>query len=166
MRKSQMKLETLVGDLYLEACEDGLSGIWFGPMGSPFEETPMLVRAARELAEYFAGERRDFSVPRAVSVGTPFQRRVWEELRRIPYGATISYAELAQRIGKPKAMRAVGSANGRNPVSIMVPCHRVVATGGGLGGYGGGLERKLKLLRLERAPGYAAAHEVRSLLEI
>jgi methylated-DNA-[protein]-cysteine S-methyltransferase len=103
-----------------------------------------------QLDDYFAGRRTSFDVPLALE-GTDFQRRVWSELCAIPYGATITYGELARRVGKPGASRAVGQANGRNPVAIIVPCHRVVAGNGGLGGYGGGLNRKQTLLDLERS---------------
>ena len=102
----------------------------------------------RQLGEYFAGERRDFAVP-LVLKGTEFQERVWHELRGIPYGATISYGELARRANCEGGVRAVGSANGANRVAIVVPCHRVIRTGGDLGGYGGGLHRKRRLLDLE-----------------
>lgn len=110
----------------------------------------LLGEARRQLAEYFDGERTEFDLPLVDDVGTPFQRRVWAELREIPYGETISYAELARRIGQPTAFRAVGLANGRNPISIVVPCHRVVGASGSLIGYGGGLDRKQLLLNLER----------------
>jgi methylated-DNA-[protein]-cysteine S-methyltransferase len=103
-----------------------------------------------QLGEYFAGERSRFDIPMALE-GTGFQRRVWSELCSIPYGTTISYGELAHRIDNPKACRAVGSANGRNPIAVIVPCHRVVAGDGSLGGYGGGLDRKAVLLELERS---------------
>jgi methylated-DNA-[protein]-cysteine S-methyltransferase len=102
----------------------------------------------RQLAEFFAGERTDFDLPLAPS-GTPFQSRVWEELRRIPWGQRLSYGELARRIGSPKAVRAVGNANARNPISIVVPCHRVVGADQKLTGYAGGTERKQFLLDLE-----------------
>ena len=104
--------------------------------------------AKRQLAEYFDGERRDFDLPLAPD-GTTFQLRVWAELRRISYGETISYGELARRIGKPTASRAVGAANGRNPLSIVVPCHRVIGADGTLTGFGGGLPVKQALLDLE-----------------
>lgn len=107
---------------------------------------------AGQLDEYFAGERTFFDVPMALK-GTDFQRRVWEELCAIPYAETISYGELARRIGNPKASRAVGLANGRNPVAVIVPCHRVIAADGSLGGYGGGTGRKVQLLELERTHG-------------
>jgi methylated-DNA-[protein]-cysteine S-methyltransferase len=102
----------------------------------------------RELDEYFAGSRTAFGVPLTVA-GAPFDQLVWQQLRRIPYGETISYGELARRIGHPSAARAVGMANGRNPISVIVPCHRVIGADGSLTGYGGGLERKRFLLELE-----------------
>jgi len=101
-----------------------------------------------ELREYFAGQRRTFTIELAPK-GTPFQLAVWNELLRIPYGATISYSELAHRIGKPSAVRAVGAANGANPIPIIIPCHRVIGANGSLTGYGGGIERKQFLLALE-----------------
>ena len=109
----------------------------------------------RQLREYFDGKRREFDLPLAPD-GTGFQCRVWRELRRIPYGETISYGELARRIGKPTAARAVGAANGRNPLAIVVPCHRVIGADGTLTGYGGGLPVKEALLALERRVAGAA----------
>lgn len=108
-----------------------------------------LAEAKRQLEEYFAGERRDFDLPLSPH-GTAFQRRVWAELRRIPFGETISYGELAARIGKPSASRAVGAANGRNPLPVVVPCHRVIGSDGRLTGFGGGLPTKQALLDLEQ----------------
>jgi methylated-DNA-[protein]-cysteine S-methyltransferase len=113
-------------------------------------DSAVLAAARRQLEEYFAGERTDFDLPLAAE-GTPFQRRVWDALREIPYGETVSYGELARRIGQPTASRAVGLANGKNPISIVVPCHRVLGSTGKLIGYGGGLDRKQTLLELERA---------------
>jgi methylated-DNA-[protein]-cysteine S-methyltransferase len=107
------------------------------------------VELRRQLQDYFAGRLRGFDLPLRLE-GTPFQQRVWQELVRIPFGTTISYAQLAARIGKPGAARAVGHANGRNPISIIVPCHRVIGAGGDLTGYGGGLENKRWLLEFER----------------
>jgi len=104
--------------------------------------------ALRQLKEYFAGKRRDFDLPLAPE-GTAFQRSVWRQLQEIPYAETISYGELAKRVGNPKASRAVGSANGKNPLPIVIPCHRVIAAGGKLGGFGGGLPTKVALLELE-----------------
>ena len=108
-----------------------------------------LTKLAKELDEYFAGKRREFSVPLVVS-GTPFQVRVWEALSRIPFGAVRTYADVAADIGSPAAFRAVGNANGKNRIVILIPCHRVIASGGDLGGYGGGLPRKQFLLDLEK----------------
>jgi AraC family transcriptional regulator of adaptative response/methylated-DNA-[protein]-cysteine methyltransferase len=109
---------------------------------------PHLERLAQELEQYFAGSRRNFEVP-LVAPGTPFQEEVWAALRAIPYGETRSYADLAGAIGRPSATRAVARANGTNRIAILIPCHRVVETGGGLGGYGGGVWRKRRLLAIE-----------------
>ncbi len=111
---------------------------------------PLLDRAEEQLREFLAGERTAFDLP-IETPGSAFQERVWSELRRIPYGQTIAYRELAERVGAPLAPRAVGRANGANRLAIIVPCHRVIAAGGGLGGYGGGLDAKRFLLDLERA---------------
>ena len=111
----------------------------------------MLREAAAQLAAYFAGTRADFDLPLDLQAGTPFQQSVWDALRAIPRGRTTSYAELARRLGRPQAARAIGAAVGRNPVSIVVPCHRVLGTDGTLTGYAGGLERKTALLQLEGA---------------
>ena len=109
---------------------------------------PLLAQARRQLEEYFAGQRENFTLPLDLG-GTPFQERVWAALLGIPYGHRISYAELARRIGAPRAFRAVGAANGKNPVAIVVPCHRVIASDGSLGGYSCGLAYKERLLELE-----------------
>ncbi len=109
-----------------------------------------LSRVRRALERYFAGERLDFDLDVAPA-GTPFQRRVWRALQEIPYGRTLSYGELARRIGAPRAVRAVGRANGSNPIPIVIPCHRVIGADGTLTGYGGGLEKKRALLELEGA---------------
>jgi O-6-methylguanine DNA methyltransferase len=126
--------------------------VGFGP-GVDFGE------ARTQLSEYFAGKREVFTVPidRDAMGGTPFQRRVWAALEAIPFGVTISYGELARRIDQPAAVRAVGLANGRNPLSIIVPCHRVIGANGTLTGYGGGLERKRFLLELEKGLGVRVA---------
>lgn len=118
------------------------------PPGSIFDDDAF-TEVSAQLDEYFAGQRTTFDVAMTLE-GTEFQRRVWAELSVIPYGETISYGELARRIGNPKASRAVGLANGRNPIAVIVPCHRVIAGDGSLGGYGGGLERKVQLLELEQ----------------
>jgi AraC family transcriptional regulator of adaptative response/methylated-DNA-[protein]-cysteine methyltransferase len=108
-----------------------------------------LKRLEKELADYFAGTRREFSVP-LVYPGSPFQQQVWEELLRVPYGKTRSYQELATAVGNPAAVRAVGRANGLNRIAILIPCHRIVNKNGDLGGYGGGLRRKQYLLNMEQ----------------
>ncbi|HEY1015557.1 MAG TPA: methylated-DNA--[protein]-cysteine S-methyltransferase [Herpetosiphonaceae bacterium] len=159
-----------IGPLTLVVDEDdALTQIFFSPVaeGEPLPaplaapEQPLRwddargERAAAELAEYFAGRRREFGVPLAWH-GTPFQRTVWAELRKIPWGVTISYGELAQRIGSPQAARAVGRANATNPIPIIVPCHRVVGADGTLTGFAGGLAVKERLLRLE---GFALPHQ-------
>ena len=144
-----------IGTIQLRGTDAALTGVFMEdhryeparPVGAVRDAAP-LRSAQRELEEYFAGERREFSVALA-PVGTPFQMRVWQALRAIPYGETISYLDLAQRVGSPRGFRAVGQANGHNPISIIVPCHRVIAADGSLGGYGGGLDRKRKLLELE-----------------
>jgi O-6-methylguanine DNA methyltransferase len=115
-------------------------------------DVPLLDRLERQLREYFAGSRDDFDLPLDLP-GSAFQERVWSELRRIPYGETISYSELAARVGAPAASRAVGRANGSNRLAVVVPCHRVIAANGGLGGYGGGLPAKRRLLDLEASAG-------------
>src|SRR5262249_49799561 len=117
----------------------------------------------RQLDEYFAGQRTDFDVPLTFA-GTPFQQRVWAALREIPYGQTVTYGQLAERIDQPSAARAVGLANGRNPIGIIVPCHRVVGATGDLTGYGGGLHRKQYLLEFERHGVAATATAVNSTL--
>jgi methylated-DNA-[protein]-cysteine S-methyltransferase len=117
---------------------------------------PPLRECSAQLGEYFAGERGRFDLPLA-PLGTPFQQRIWREIAAIPYGETIAYAELARRAGAPASARAAGAATGRNPLAIVVPCHRVVAAGGSLTGYAGGLARKAYLLGLEGAAFAARA---------
>lgn len=114
----------------------------------PSPTDPLLKKAVKQLDEYFAGKRKKFDLPLSMK-GTEFQQKVWEALRAIPYGETRSYGDIAKAIGKPKAARAVGMANNRNPVSIIVPCHRVIGANGSLVGYGGGLKAKEFLLKLE-----------------
>jgi methylated-DNA-[protein]-cysteine S-methyltransferase len=145
-----------VGGLLLGWCQAGLCRIEFSHNGRRArpelgwrEDGLKLREAERQLSLYFAGELEEFDLPLAPQ-GTPFQQRVWRELSKIPYGATISYGELARRIGNPNASRAVGLANGSNPIAIVIPCHRVIGSDGKLTGYGGGLTVKEKLLALER----------------
>ncbi|WP_407562148.1 methylated-DNA--[protein]-cysteine S-methyltransferase [Streptomyces sp. 184] len=160
--RTHTTVDSPVGPLTLVAEDDSLTGLYmtdqrhrpadetFGVPADPAD--PPFAAAAAQLSAYFAGERTDFDLPLHLS-GTPFQQRVWEQLRQIPYGETISYGELAERVGNPAASRAVGMANGRNPVGIIVPCHRVVGANGSLTGYGGGIDRKKQLLALERQDG-------------
>lgn len=148
-----------VGTLKLIASDRGLTAVlWENDPPKrvrlaesiPSAEHPVLQQSVQELSEYFAGTRSDFSIPLEPQ-GTEFQRKVWTALTEIPYGKTWSYGELAKRIGNAKASRAVGAANGKNPISIIVPCHRVIGTGGQLTGFAGGLPAKKFLLSLEVA---------------
>ncbi len=146
---SRGTVETPVGSLTIVAGESGLAAVLFGSETGPAEEPhPVIAAAARQLREYFGGERREFDLPLELS-GTPFQRRAWLALADVPYGTTRSYGEQARRIGAPGAARAVGAANGRNPLPIVLPCHRLLGADGSLTGYGGGLEIKRALLDLE-----------------
>jgi methylated-DNA-[protein]-cysteine S-methyltransferase len=122
---------------------------WKGPDATWQQSDAPFATARKQLAEYFAGERQQFDLPLQLQ-GTSFQQRVWRELMNIPFGATITYAELARRVGQPTASRAVGAANGRNPISIIVPCHRVIGASGKLTGYAGGVDKKEWLLAWER----------------
>jgi methylated-DNA-[protein]-cysteine S-methyltransferase len=147
-----MPLDTPIGRLVLESDGDMLIGVRLPNerrhgRRDGNDASPILKETATQLEEYFAGERTDFDLRMELD-GTPFQREVWAELARIPYGETISYGELARRVGRPNGPRAVGQANGRNPIPIIVPCHRVLASNG-IGGYGGGLKVKRALLALE-----------------
>ncbi|WP_288351273.1 methylated-DNA--[protein]-cysteine S-methyltransferase [uncultured Alistipes sp.] len=147
-----VRLDTPVGPVTVTATERAVTAVRFGAAGPAVGQAgdlpPVLRQAVEELREYFAGERREFTLPLAPA-GTPFQQQVWAALREIPYGATCSYGWIAGRIGRPKACRAVGMANNRNPIAIVVPCHRVVGASGALVGYAAGLEVKEKLLALE-----------------
>jgi len=145
-----------IGPLLLAGDESGLRRIGFPEGKNPPQPAPdwrpdaqCLRYVVEQLDAYFAGSLRDFDLPLQMQ-GTPFKLSVWKALRDIPYGETISYAELARRVGKPKGPRAVGSANGANPIPIVVPCHRVITSDGKLGGFGGGLKTKETLLALER----------------
>lgn len=151
-------IDSPIGRLLIAADDDGIRALEFPENRHPVKregewregEHPLLDEAARQLGEYFAGERRGFDLPLAPR-GTEFQRKVWLALRGIPFGQTWSYAQLAKSIDNMQAMRAVGAANGRNPIPIIVPCHRVIGANGTLTGFGGGLPTKEFLLRLEGA---------------
>jgi methylated-DNA-[protein]-cysteine S-methyltransferase len=151
-------MESPVGKLKLVASDKGLVAVlWQNDRPSRVrlaemvedDQHPVLLKAERELGEYFAGKRTEFSVPLDMR-GTPFQKNVWEALLAIPFGETRSYGQLAKQLGNPNATRAVGAANGRNPLSIIVPCHRVIGSSGSLTGFGGGLETKAQLLDMEK----------------
>lgn len=162
--EQRLTLQSPVGTLTLAANEHAVTRLTFGDAtdarddrdsGAAFEvctlgtATALLRQAAYELEEYFAGTRRMFTFPLAPA-GTPFQQRVWEALRAIPYGQTRTYAQIAAAAGNPRASRAAGMANHRNPIAIVIPCHRVIGAGGALTGYAGGLEKKSFLLGLEQ----------------
>jgi methylated-DNA-[protein]-cysteine S-methyltransferase len=151
-----LDVESPFGALRVVASDRAVSGIYLrrDPRGAVeiLARAPrgsVLAQAERELAEYFAGRRTEFSL-RLAPRGTDFQRAVWKALERIPFGATRSYADIARAVGRPEAVRAVGAANGRNPISIVVPCHRVIGSDGSLTGYAGGLPMKRWLLEHER----------------
>ena len=140
-------------DLFIADNCDAIPGVFFRRervVGLKKAETPLIKKAAAQIEEYLNGKRKQFKLPLALQ-GTEFQLAVWQALQKIPYGETRSYKEIAASIGRPKAVRAVGMANNRNPISIIVPCHRVIGHDGKLVGYGGGLSLKQRLLELERA---------------
>lgn len=144
-------IDSPIGKIIATADEVGITSVDFLDDTTHIQNSdhPLLLRLEEELHEYFAGKRRFFTLPLSPN-GTAFQQGVWEILRTIPYGETISYAAEAKLFGNPKAVRAVANANGRNPIAILIPCHRVIETGGGFGGYSGGLLRKEFLLALEK----------------
>jgi methylated-DNA-[protein]-cysteine S-methyltransferase len=153
---AQTTVSTPLGPLLLARTEGGLAGAWFegqkahpGALAAPQTDAdPLLREAALQLDAYFAGQRSSFDVPLDLR-GTDFQQKVWRALLRVGRGRTASYADIARRVGSPRAVRAVGAAVGRNPISVIVPCHRVLGSDGSLTGYAGGLQRKSALLQLE-----------------
>lgn len=160
----QMRTSTPLGPVRLAASPNGLAGVWFegqrhepgaqlqGPTAwADAADHPLLQQADQQLQQYLAGRRAGFDLPLDLSGGTPFQQAVWQALLAIGRGATTSYGALSRQLGRPLAVRAVGAAVGRNPISVVVPCHRVVGTDGSLTGYAGGLDRKTALLTLENA---------------
>ncbi|MES2398966.1 MAG: methylated-DNA--[protein]-cysteine S-methyltransferase [Pseudomonadota bacterium] len=160
----QTNFKSPLGIIIIAATDSGLAGLWFeGQRHSPAQltgelpawpaspEHPILKEISLQLKEYFSGKRTQFDIPLDLSGGTDFQQAVWKVLLAIPQGGTTSYSAVSQQIGNPAAVRAVGAAVGRNPVSIIVPCHRVVGSSGSLTGYAGGLDRKTALLKLEGA---------------
>ncbi|WP_070968993.1 methylated-DNA--[protein]-cysteine S-methyltransferase [Vibrio sonorensis] len=150
-------LNTPLGLLTIQTSDKGLCGAWFEThttrpeqLGERDDENPILTKACAQLVEYFDGHRAVFDLP-IDTQGTDFQKRVWNVLQKIPYGKLCTYQDVADNIGNPKAVRAVGAANGKNPLSIIVPCHRVIGKSGKLTGYAGGVERKAALLDLEQS---------------
>ena len=143
----QTVIPSPMGPLTLFAENNRLTALVFGDFGG-YDHLPLFEMARRQLEEYFAGVRQNFDLPLDPG-GTDFQRRVWRTLLDIPYGKVISYKELARRVDRPKGFQAVGQANGKNPLPILIPCHRVIAADGSLGGYSAGLDRKGFLLDLE-----------------
>lgn len=161
---AQMRYASPLGTVLLARTERGLAGAWFenqkhhpAPFDAPERsDDPLLGRAAKQLESYFNGGAAAFDVPLDLQ-GTPFQRAVWGELLKLGHGTTCTYGDIAGRLGKPTAGRAVGAAVGRNPVSVIVPCHRVVGSDGSLTGYAGGLDRKTALLRVEASDARKAS---------
>lgn len=162
LQATQTTWESPLGRMHLCATPQGLAGLWFHdqrhrPDAAWFQrwafesQQPVLLETQRQLGAFFAGDLERFDLPLDLAAGTPFQREVWEALNGIPIGHTNSYGEIAHRIGRPAAVRAVGAAIGRNPLSIIVPCHRVMGANGSLTGYAGGLDRKRALLEKESA---------------
>ncbi|APW46993.1 methylated-DNA--[protein]-cysteine S-methyltransferase [Rhodoferax antarcticus] len=153
------RMSSELGTLLLAASDNQLVGVWFDDQAhlpdlsacAPDTGQPVLHQAQAQLAAYFAGQRNQFDLPLSLATGTAFQQAVWQALLAIPFGSTCSYGQLASRIGKPSAARAMGAAVGRNPLTIIVPCHRVIGANGSLTGYAGGLSRKTALLQLEGA---------------
>lgn len=142
-------MESPIGPLLLTCSATGLTSLQMGARAEREHDHPLLQQTRRQLEEYFAGERTEFDLPLEPQ-GTEFQRAVWNQLCAIPFAETASYGQVAARVGRPKASRAVGAANGANPIAIIVPCHRVIGANGSLTGFGGGLQRKQWLLEHER----------------
>lgn len=155
MRK-QWKLNTVIGKLFIVASPKGITGIYFNEQDVPFakslqgrEKASLILRTTViQLKEYFSGKRQKFTLPMDIE-SAEFSKKVWMELKKIPYGSTRSYKDIAEKINHKNAYRAVGTANGKNPICIIIPCHRVIAADGSIGGYTGGIHIKKKLLQLE-----------------
>ncbi len=158
MKLNRLHIESPLGPMILAGSNAGLAGVWFEQnqqhmpeysSWSRIDHHPVLDQARDEIRAYFDGELKAFTVGRTAAWGTEFQREVWEALMSIPFGVTMTYGEIARRINRPQAVRAIGGAIGRNPWTILTPCHRVIGADGALTGYAGGLERKVALLQLE-----------------
>jgi methylated-DNA-[protein]-cysteine S-methyltransferase len=161
--RQYMTIDSPIGELLLLSDGHALRGLYMQDGRKPMTIVPGWERSTApfadvraQLEEYFAAQRTSFDIP-LVMGGAPFERRVWHALQEIPYGETVSYGEIARRVGEPSAARAVGLANGRNPIAVIVPCHRVIGANGTLTGYGGGLERKRLLLELEQGQASVSA---------
>ena len=157
MSQIQYEMRSPVGPLYIVAGTKGLQGIYWQKqdvksiqdLDPKRAEDKSIIKTVKQLKEYFAGKRKEFDIDLSFE-GTVFQNRVWKALSEIPFGKTVAYKDIAQKIKNPKAVRAVGTANGKNPFCIIVPCHRVIAADGSIGGYGGGIPAKRKLLEIEQ----------------
>lgn len=158
--KTMFFYDTVIGPLaigveegslsYLEFVEEGKKKEDYIPEGYRIEESPLIIETKKQLDQYFAGKRKEFTIPLIFTIGTEFQQKVWRALMEIPYGETRSYKDIAEMVGSPKAARAVGGANNKNPIVIIVPCHRVIGADGSLVGFGGGMDIKIKLLEVEK----------------
>jgi len=161
MEKIQYEMKTPIGPLYIVASGKAIHGVLFDKQPLPIVKElkttkpagKMIHRVVKQLEEYFAGQRKKFDLVFDLE-GTSFQKQVWNELAKIPFGKTVSYRDIAKRIKNPRAVRAVGSANSKNPLCVIMPCHRVIASSGALGGYNGGLDTKKTLLQLEKVQGF------------
>jgi methylated-DNA-[protein]-cysteine S-methyltransferase len=157
MNLIQYEMKSPVGTVYLVASPKGLQGVFWQKQSAKRVENldpkraedKFIIKAVKQLKEYFAGKRKEFDIDLSFG-GTPFQNRVWRALSEIPFGKTVAYKDIAKSISNPKAVRAVGTANGKNPFCIIVPCHRVIAADGSIGGYGGGIPAKRRLLAIEQ----------------
>lgn len=147
--KYELLMDSPVGVLTMKSDGENLTELRFGDQRVGLDSCPILKQAAEQVSEYFSGQRREFTIPLKAE-GTAFQCKVWDALRSIPYGETATYADIAGIVGNPKAYRAVGGANNRNPLAIVVPCHRVIGANGKLVGYAGGMDVKEYLLKLEQ----------------
>ena len=160
MDQIQYEMKSVIGPLYIVASKDSLQGVFFKKqrpvllksLGSSKPEEKIVCETVKQLEEYFAGKRKQFDLAFDPE-GTPFQKEVWRQLYKIPFGKTVAYKDIAVKIKNPKAVRAVGSANGKNRICIIIPCHRVIAADGSIGGYAGGLKIKRQLLKLEGIDG-------------
>ena len=149
-----LKMQSQIGTIYIQASPKGLRSVFFekpehSAPSTHAQASKIAQEAEKQLNQYFKGQRSNFDLPLDL-VGTEFQKKVWKQLMLIPYGQTVSYKDIAHRLSDPNASRAVGTANGKNPICIIIPCHRVITSSGELGGYSGGLQRKKDLLKIEQ----------------